>query len=217
MKQGTLLKVKRWVVSLLLTTLPFTMMAQGSRTVHGNVTDEQGEPLIGVTVMAVGSQQGAVTDFDGNYTITVGDGVRQLQFSYVGYEKQTVDIASSTHNIVLTGDNQLKEVVVIGYGVQKKTDLTGAISSVGEKDFNHGVITSPEQLVNGKISGVQITNGGGSPTAGATIRIRGGASLNASNDPLIVIDGVPMEIGQGITGSGNPLCFFNSHIRQPCL
>ena len=83
-------------MSLLLTTLPFTMMAQGSRTVHGNVTDEQGEPLIGVTVMAVGSQQGAVTDFDGNYTITVGDGVRQLQFSYVGYEKQTVDIASST-------------------------------------------------------------------------------------------------------------------------
>lgn len=209
MKQGTLLKVKRWVVSLLLTTLPFTMMAQGSRTVHGNVTDEQGEPLIGVTVMAVGSQQGAVTDFDGNYTITVGDGVRQLQFSYVGYEKQTVDIASSTHNIVLTGDNQLKEVVVIGYGVQKKTDLTGAISSVGEKDFNHGVITSPEQLVNGKISGVQITNSGGSPTAGATIRIRGGASLNASNDPLIVIDGVPMEIGQGITGSGNPLSLIN--------
>ncbi|MBQ8116391.1 MAG: TonB-dependent receptor [Prevotella sp.] len=209
MKQGTLLKVKRWVVSLLLTTLPFTMMAQGSRTVHGNVTDEQGEPLIGVTVMAVGSQQGAVTDFDGNYTITVGDGVRQLQFSYVGYEKQTVDIASSTHNIVMTGDNQLKEVVVIGYGVQKKTDLTGAISSVGEKDFNHGVITSPEQLVNGKISGVQITNSGGSPTAGATIRIRGGASLNASNDPLIVIDGVPMEIGQGITGSGNPLSLIN--------
>lgn len=209
MKQGTLLKVKRRVVSLLLTTLPFTMMAQGSRTVHGNVTDEHGEPLIGVTVMAVGSQQGAVTDFDGNYTITVGDGVRQLQFSYVGYEKQTVDIASSTHNIVLTGDNQLKEVVVIGYGVQKKTDLTGAISSVGEKDFNHGVITSPEQLVNGKISGVQITNGGGSPTAGSTIRIRGGASLNASNDPLIVIDGVPMEIGQSITGSGNPLSLIN--------
>lgn len=209
MKQGTLLKVKRWVVSLLLTTLPFTMMAQGSRTVHGNVTDEQGEPLIGVTVMAVGSQQGAVTDFDGDYTITVSDGVRQLQFSYVGYEKQTVDIASSTHNIVMTGDNQLKEVVVIGYGVQKKTDLTGAISSVGEKDFNHGVITSPEQLVNGKISGVQITNSGGSPTAGATIRIRGGASLNASNDPLIVIDGVPMEIGQGITGSGNPLSLIN--------
>ena len=209
MKQGTLLKVKRRVVSLLLTTLPFTMMAQGSRTVHGNVTDEQGEPLIGVTVMAVGSQQGAVTDFDGNYTITVGDGVRQLQFSYVGYEKQTVDIASSTHNIVLTGDNQLKEVVVIGYGVQKKTDLTGAISSVGEKDFNHGVITSPEQLVNGKISGVQITNSGGSPTAGSTIRIRGGASLNASNDPLIVIDGVPMEIGQSITGSGNPLSLIN--------
>lgn len=209
MKQGTLLKVKRWVVSLLLTTLPFAMMAQSIRTVRGNVTDEQGEPLIGVTVMAVGSQQGAVTDFEGNYAITIGEKVKQLQFSYVGYEKQTIDITSTTHNIVLSGDNELKEVVVIGYGVQKKTDLTGAISSVGEKDFNHGVITSPEQLVNGKISGVQITNSGGSPTAGATIRIRGGASLNASNDPLIVIDGVPMEIGQGITGSGNPLSLIN--------
>ena len=209
MKQGTLLKVKRWVVSLLLTTLPFAMMAQSIRTVRGNVTDEQGEPLIGVTVMAVGSQQGAVTDFEGNYAITVGEKVKQLQFSYVGYEKQTIDITSTTHNIVLSGDNELKEVVVIGYGVQKKTDLTGAISSVGEKDFNHGVITSAEQLVNGKISGVQITNSGGSPTAGATIRIRGGASLNASNDPLIVIDGVPMEIGQGITGSGNPLSLIN--------
>ena len=141
--------------------------------------------------------------------VVVAAEVKQLQFSYVGYEKQTVDISSSTHNIVMTGDNQLKEVVVIGYGVQKKTDLTGAISSVGEKDFNHGVITSAEQLVNGKISGVQITNSGGSPTAGATIRIRGGASLNASNDPLIVIDGVPMEIGQGITGSGNPLSLIN--------
>ena len=197
---------RRWLL-LLLVAMPLAMAAQ--RTVRGNVTDETGEPLIGVTVMAVGTQQGTVTDFDGNYSINISQNVSQLQFSYVGYAKQTLEVTGSTLNVKMQSDNELKELVVIGYGVQKKTDLTGAISSIGEKDFNQGVITSPEQLVNGKISGVQITNSGGSPTAGATIRIRGGASLNASNDPLIVIDGVPMEVGQGISGSGNPLSLIN--------
>ena len=199
----------RQCVAMLLLAVPLTIDAQSTKKVTGTVTDENGEPLIGVTVMAVGSQAGGVTDIDGNYSVTVPANTKQLQFSYVGYSKQLADIGEQALNVRLVSDNELKEVVVIGYGVQKKTDLTGAISSVGEKDFNHGVITSAEQLVNGKISGVQITNGGGSPTAGATIRIRGGASLNASNDPLIVIDGVPMEIGQGITGSGNPLSLIN--------
>ncbi len=199
----------RQCVAMLLLAVPLTIDAQSTKKVTGTVTDENGEPLIGVTVMAVGSQAGGVTDIDGNYSVTVPASTKQLQFSYVGYSKQLADIGEQALNVRLVSDNELKEVVVIGYGVQKKTDLTGAISSVGEKDFNHGVITSAEQLVNGKISGVQITNGGGSPTAGATIRIRGGASLNASNDPLIVIDGVPMEIGQGITGSGNPLSLIN--------
>lgn len=199
----------RQCVAMLLLAVPLTIDAQSTKKVTGTVTDENGEPLIGVTVMAVGSQAGGVTDIDGNYSVTVPASTKQLQFSYVGYSKQLADIGSQALNVRLVSDNELKEVVVIGYGVQKKTDLTGAISSVGEKDFNHGVITSAEQLVNGKISGVQITNGGGSPTAGATIRIRGGASLNASNDPLIVIDGVPMEIGQSITGSGNPLSLIN--------
>lgn len=199
----------RQCAAMLLLAVPLTIGAQSTKKVTGTVTDENGEPLIGVTVMAVGSQAGGVTDIDGNYSVTVPASTKQLQFSYVGYSKQLADIGEQALNVRLVSDNELKEVVVIGYGVQKKTDLTGAISSVGEKDFNHGVITSAEQLVNGKISGVQITNGGGSPTAGATIRIRGGASLNASNDPLIVIDGVPMEIGQGITGSGNPLSLIN--------
>lgn len=199
----------RQCVAMLLLAVPLTIGAQSTKKVTGTVTDENGEPLIGVTVMAVGSQAGGVTDIDGNYSVTVPASTKQLQFSYVGYSKQLADIGEQALNVRLVSDNELKEVVVIGYGVQKKTDLTGAISSVGEKDFNHGVITSAEQLVNGKISGVQITNGGGSPTAGATIRIRGGASLNASNDPLIVIDGVPMEIGQSITGSGNPLSLIN--------
>ena len=208
MKKDNLSKLRLWLCALMM-MVPAMLMAQTTRKVSGTVTDEAGEPLIGVTVMAVGSQAGGVTDFDGNYSVNVPAGTTQLQFSYVGYQKQTLDITEQTLNVQMLSDNQLNEVVVIGYGVQKKTDLTGAISSVGEKDFNHGVITSAEQLVNGKISGVQITNGGGSPTAGATIRIRGGASLNASNDPLIVIDGVPMEIGQSITGSGNPLSLIN--------
>ncbi|WP_373277822.1 SusC/RagA family TonB-linked outer membrane protein [Segatella baroniae] len=103
----------------------------------------------------------------------------------------------------------LGEVVVIGYGVQRKSDLTGSVSNVSSKDFNQGVVNSPEQLINGKVSGVQIVSGGGSPSAGSTIRIRGGASLNASNDPLIVLDGVPMEVGASVSGSGNFLSLIN--------
>ena len=184
-------------------------IAQNTKTITGVVIDENNEPLIGVTVMPVGAQGGAVTDFDGKYSITVPQSVKQIQFSYVGYTTQVVDITGETLNITMKSDNALQEVVVIGYGVQKKTDLTGAITSLSTKDFNQGVITTPEELINGKISGVQIVNDGGSPTGGTTIRIRGGASLNATNDPLIVIDGVPMATSQSITGSGNPLSLVN--------
>ncbi len=208
MKKDNLSKLRLWLCALMM-MVPAMLMAQTTRKVSGTVTDEAGEPLIGVTVMAVGSQAGGVTDFDGNYSVNVPAGTTQLQFSYVGYQKQTLDITEQTLNVQMLSDNQLNEVVVIGYGVQKKTDLTGAISAIGEKDFNKGVITSPEQLVNGRLAGVQIVSSGGSPSSGSTIRIRGGASLNASNDPLIVIDGVPMEVGQGISGSGNPLSLIN--------
>ena len=169
--------------------------AATARTVSGTVTDPAGEPLIGASVQAVGNPAGVVTDIDGNYTIKVPDAVNQLRFSYVGYNAKTADITGTKLDVVLDEDNKvLDEVVVIGYGTQKKNDLTGSVSSVSEKDFNQGVISSPEELINGKIAGVQITNNGGSPNGGSTIRIRGGASLNASNDPLIVLDGVPMEL-----------------------
>lgn len=103
----------------------------------------------------------------------------------------------------------LSDVVVIGYGTQRKSDLTGSVTNVSSEDFNTGLVSSPEQLINGKISGVQIMSNSGSPTAGSTIRVRGGASLNASNDPLIVLDGVPLEQG-GISGnSGNFLSLIN--------
>lgn len=196
------------ILSLLL--LPASAIAQNHRTVTGTVVDETGEPLIGATVKAVGNNIGTATDLDGHYSISVPISVKQLIFSYVGFKPLTLDIKSNTLDVTMTSDDALlDEVVVIGYGVRKKDDLTGAVSTVSEKDFNGGMISSAEELINGKIAGVQITSSGGSPNASSTIRVRGGASLNASNDPLIVLDGVPMEVGGSVTGSGNFLSLIN--------
>ena len=203
--------VKTWLAGLLLAILllPASAYAQTQKTVTGTVIDEMGETVIGASVKAVNASAGAITDFDGNFTLKVPAEVKQLTISYVGYITQTVDITSDVIRVQLKPDNQLlEEVVVVGYGVTRKSDLTGSVSTVKADDFNGGTINSPEQLINGKISGVQIMSSGGSPSAGNTIRIRGGASLNASNDPLIVVDGVPLESG-GITGSGNFMSMIN--------
>ena len=195
---------------LLAMLLPVMAMAQNSRTVTGTVVDESGEPMVGVTVMETGIDNGTSTDIDGRFSINVDRSAESLGFSYIGYHKQVVAITASPMKVAMVPNTQvMEEVVVIGYGTQKKSDLTGSISSISEKDFNKGVISSPEQLVNGKIAGVQITNYGGSPTSSSTIRIRGGASLNASNDPLIVLDGVPMEVGGSVSGGGNFLSLIN--------
>lgn len=178
----------------------------------GQVIDENKEPMIGVSILIVGTSTGTVTDFDGNYTLNVPKDSKELQFSYVGYETKviTIPVNSNVLNVQMKSDSQvLSDVVIIGYGTQRKSDLTGSVASVGTKDFNKGMVSSPEELVNGKIAGVQIVNGGGSPTSVSTIRIRGGASLNASNDPLIVLDGVPMEVGGSISGGGNFLSLIN--------
>ena len=204
--------LRSWLLGLIVSLLliPASAYAQNQRTVTGTVIDETGEPLIGATVQVVGESTGAVTDIDGHYQVMVPASGKQLIFSYVGYNSLTLDITSGVMNVTLKPNTEmLEEVVVIGYGVRKKDDLTGSVSTVGEKDFNKGMVSSPEELVNGKIAGVQIVNGGGSPTAGSTIRVRGGASLNASNDPLIVLDGVPMEVGGQISGSGNFLSLIN--------
>src|SRR5574344_2198149 len=178
----------------------------GSVKVTGQVVDEQKEPMIGVTVKPVASKNGAITDLDGNFSLSVPKGTKQLQISFVGYKTSIVSIpASNNVNVQMTPDTKvLNDVVVIGYGTQRKSDLTGSVSNVTSKDFNGGMINSAEQLINGKVSGVQITSGGGSPTDGSTIRVRGGSSLNASNDPLIVIDGVPLD-NTGVQGMGNAL------------
>lgn len=197
------------LLTLLFLCVPLLMNAQ-TRKITGTVTDETDEPIIGAVVKVPDTTLGITTDVDGQYSIDVPEDRNELEFSFLGYESQVVAITSDVMNVKLVPKSMtLTDVVVIGYGTQRKSDLTGSISSVSSKDFNDGLISSPEQLINGKVSGVQIMSNSGSPSAGSTIRIRGGASLNASNDPLIVLDGVPLENG-GISGNtGNFLSLIN--------
>lgn len=209
-QKSVLAKVLLLVYVLLF--IPLLLRAQQANfRVSGTVFDDDKMPLIGATVVVDGSSKGVVTDYDGKFTLTVPSSNTKLKVSYIGCKTKVVSInGQHTLSIQLEAEsNVLKETVIIGYGVQRKSDLTGSVSNVNASDFNKGVINSPEQLINGKISGVQIVNGGGSPSAGSTIRIRGGASLNASNDPLIVLDGVPMEVGGKVSGSGNFLSLIN--------
>ena len=181
-----------------------------TRTIKGEVTDAQnGDPLIGATIMVEGEKGGTVTDFDGNFVLQVSSSAKKIKVSYIGYIDKILAI-SENMNVKLESDSKaLADVVVIGYGTARKSDLTGSVATVKAKDFNKGLVSSPEQLINGKVSGVQIMSNSGSASAGSTIRVRGGASLNASNDPLIVLDGVPLEQG-GISGnSSNFLSMIN--------
>lgn len=180
------------------------------RRISGTITDAaSGEPLIGANVLVVGTGEGTVTDFDGKYELSVPAGYDRLQFSYTGYTSQEINLgASDVIDVQLEAGEVLEEVVVVGYGSTKKKDLTGSVTAITSKDFIRGNIATPEQLVNGKVAGVQITSNGGAPGSGSRIRIRGGSSLNASNDPLIVIDGVPLDNG-GISGSASALSFIN--------
>ena len=180
------------------------------RTIKGVVTDVQnGEALIGATVMVEGDKSGTVTDFDGNFSLQVPSSAKKVKISYIGYIDQVVAISDNMKVNLESDSKALADVVVIGYGTARKSDLTGSVATVKAKDFNKGLVSSPEQLINGKVSGVQIMSNSGSASAGSTIRVRGGASLNASNDPLIVLDGVPLEQG-GISGnSSNFLSMIN--------
>jgi TonB-linked SusC/RagA family outer membrane protein len=183
-------------------------------SIKGKVLDETSAPLPGAAVSIDGTTQGATTDGNGNFTINgVKTGNVTVTAKFLGYValKKTVTVGNSATeiNFSLKPDNQnLNEVVVIGYGTQKKKDLTGAITNVTSKDFQKGVITTPEQLIAGKVAGVSVISNSGAPGAGSQIRIRGGASLSASNDPLIVIDGVPIS-NNSISGAANPLSLIN--------
>lgn len=199
----------RFLLFNVLFLLPALMFAQ--QTITGTVTDAaSGMPLPGVGVLVKGSTLGAATDFDGNYTI---EGVNQgdvLVFSYIGFRTLEITVGSSNRvDAALQEDAQaLDEVVVIGYGTTTVKDATGSVTSVKTEELNRGVVVSSDQMLTGKVAGVQVTTGGGAPGSGSTIRIRGGSSLNATNDPLFIIDGVPVD-NSGIAGMRNPLNTIN--------
>ena len=185
-----------------------TVFAQGGYQVKGVVVDAQG-PVIGATVMEQGTSNGTSTGLDGDYTLTVSNANAIIEVSCIGYANQTFAASAVPATIVLAEDTHfLDEVVVIGYGTVKKSDLTGSVSTVKADEINKGVITTPADLLRGKSAGVVVTSGNGMPGSGATVRIRGGASLNASNDPLYIIDGLPVS-NDGISGMGDPLSSIN--------
>ena len=175
--------------------------------VKGHVKDATGEAIIGATVRVDGTQDATVTDFDGNFVLKANAGA-DITVSYIGYQTATVKAAANLEILLQDDAALLNEVVVIGYGVARKNDLTGSVTALKPDEKNHGMITSAQDMMQGKIAGVNVTNGGGTPGGGATIRIRGGSSLHASNDPLIVIDGLAMD-NQGIKGAANPLSMVN--------
>jgi iron complex outermembrane receptor protein len=194
-----------------LILLPFLAFAQGG-AVSGTVTDgATGMPLPGVNIIVKGTTNGATTDFDGNYTLSRLTNGDAIEFSYIGYVTSTSSYNGQTRiNVTLEEDTGLLEgvtLVAIGYGTVQKRDLTGAVTQISTKDFNKGANVTAENLLNGKVAGLSI-NTSGAPGSGSEIRIRGGASLNASNDPLIVIDGLPIS-NQGVAGSTSILSSIN--------
>ena len=199
-------------ILILFLCLNSALSAQ-KRTITGKVTDvKDGSPLAGVTVQPKGDlRSGVTTGNDGNFTLTVDANVKVLVFSFIGFGTVERPITGAPMTVGLTaGAAGLNEIVVIGYGTARKKDLTGAIATINEKDFQKGSITTPEQLIAGKVPGVSVISNSGQPGGGSTIRVRGGSSLNAGNAPLIVIDGVPLD-NDAIAGAGNPLSFVNTN------
>ena len=176
-------------------------------TVKGHVVDETGEPVIGASVKVVGSKAGAVTDIDGNFSIAA-DKKATLEITYIGYEPLKVVAGQDLKIQLKNTSTTLNDVVVIGYGVAKKNDLTGSVTALKPDEKNHGIITSAQDMIQGKIAGVNVSSSTGAPGEGAQILIRGGASLTASNKPLIVIDGMPMD-NNDTKGVNNPLSLVN--------
>ncbi len=177
-------------------------------TVNGIVKDATGEPVIGASVRVVGTQQGTVTDFDGLFTL---EGVPQgakLLITSIGYDDHEVTAGTDLVITLAESTQMLENLVVIGYGVVKKNDLTGSVAALKPDAKNKGVVVSAQDMLGGKVAGVSVTSNSGEPGGGATIRVRGGSSLNASNNPLIVIDGIAMD-NNGVSGLSNPLSLVN--------
>lgn len=209
----------KWLLVVLILTLGSFAYAQ--RSISGKVTDEaSGDPLIGANILVVGTSTGTATDIDGGYTLNVPAGATELEISYTGYTTKRVAIGTGdVQDITLAAGQALDEVVVVGYGTVRKRDATGAVTSVKPEDFNQGVISSPEQLLQGRAAGVQITNNSGEPGGGVNVRIRGTSSVRSNNNPLFVVDGIPLDggatsasadiAGLGSAAARNPLSFIN--------
>ena len=202
--QQILLRILTFSILLLFAALP--VIAQN--VVTGKVSNVDGIGIQGVTVTVKGTQKSTQSDADGNYKIDAPSPSSILVFTYVSYVTQELRANAANAVMMVENSKQLEDVVIIGYGQARKKDLTGSIATVSSKDFQKGAISSPEQLLAGKVAGVSIISGGGQPGGGSQIRIRGGSSLSASNDPLIVVDGIPLS-GDGIAGSPNPLSLIN--------
>ena len=187
---------------LLLTASSFAQ----TNAIKGHVKDASGEPIMGATITVNGKAVG-ITDMDGNFTVDAAPGAN-ITFTYLGMTPQTVK-ASKEMNITMSDDSKsLNEVVVIGYGVAKKSDFTGSVTAIKPDSKNKGVVVNAQDMLTGKVAGVNITSNDGTPGGGAKIRVRGGSSLNASNDPLIVIDGLAMD-NDGVKGLSNLLSVVN--------
>lgn len=204
MKRNATFKVLlMFIVGLFLSVNTFAQQI----VVKGIVKDTTGEPIIGVNVIVKGTTNGTITDFDGNFLLNANKG-DIIIISFIGYRSQEAQAAASM-NIILKDDTELlDEVVVIGYGSVKKDDLSGSVVAIKAEEMNKGAVTSPQELIMGKVPGLSVSQGDGAPGAGSTIRIRGGASLNASNDPLIVIDGIPVS-NDAAPGTPNALATIN--------
>lgn len=195
------------LLSLLVSGACISLSASAQNvTVSGHVQDKTGEPVAFATVMVPGSNAVTQTDANGNFKISVAAGT-ELRVSYIGYK--TANVKANGNVVITLEDNStLNEAVVIGYGVARKNDLTGSVTAIKPDEKNKGMVVNAQDMIQGKIAGVNVSSSSGTPGAGASIRIRGGSSLNASNDPLIVIDGLAMD-NDGVKGLSNPLSMVN--------
>jgi len=197
------------------------MSMYGQRTINGTIIDaETNEPLIGANVLIKGFSTGTITDIDGSYSLVVPDGATELTISYTGYNDQSMMIGDNSRmDISLSQGSLLDEVVVVGYGTVRKRDLTGSVASLKEEDFNKGVVISADQLLQGRVAGVNIVNNSGQPGGQATVKIRGNNSIRSGADPLYVVDGIPLDGRTAKAGllstdignieNSNPLNFLN--------
>ena len=207
MKIETIKQRNKLLIAMMLGMLLSVQAFAQSLTVTGVVKDNMGEAVIGANVVVKGTTNGTITDFDGNFTLTANKG-DIIVISFIGYQPQELPAAANM-NVILKDDSQLlDDVVVIGYGTVKKDDATGSVTAIKPDKISKGITTSPQDMITGKIAGVNVVSTGGTTGAGATIRVRGGSSLNASNDPLIVIDGLAMD-NDGVKGMSNPLSLVN--------